>query len=195
MANKNSPFGLAVARSQSAYHAGETKHYYVPASNASAIYIGDLVVKTGESNATEILGHKAGSLPAVAKASNSGAVTGVVVGVLPDGVIYGRGKIAAGQEAVVLVADSLNTKFNIQCSGELTSTMIGQNANITAGTAGNDFTGVSASTLDVSSVSNTSDLQLKIIGLADYDLNEMGDYAVVEVMINNSTEAHNTAGI
>lgn len=195
MANKNSPFGLAVARSQSAYHAGETKHYYVPASNASAIYIGDLVVKTGESNTTEILGHKAGALPAVAKASNSGAVTGVVVGVLPNGVTYGNGKIAAGQEAVVLVADSLNAKFNIQCSGELTSAMIGQNANISAGTTGSDATGISAATLDVTSVGGDAALQLKIIDLADYEMNEMGEYAVVEVMINNSTEAHNTAGI
>lgn len=195
MANVSAPFGLAVARSQGGYLAGEAKHYYVPSSNASAIYIGDLVVKTGTSNSSDILGHKAGSLSAVAKASNSGAVTGVVVGILPNGTSYVSGPLAAGIEAVLLVIDDPKTKFNIECNGTLAAADIGLNANITASTTGSAYTGISNATLDLSSKATTSSLQLKILGLADYENNALGANAVVEVMINNSTEAAGTAGI
>lgn len=195
MANTSAPFGLAVARSQGAYLAGEAKHYYVPSSNASAIYIGDLVVKTGTSNSSDILGHKAGSLSAVAKASNSGAVTGVVVGILPNGTSYNSGPLPASTEAVLLVIDDPKTKFNIECNGTLAAADIGLNANITASTTGSAYTGISNATLDLSSKASTATLQLKILGLADYENNELGASAVVEVMINNSTEAPASAGI
>lgn len=195
MANANTPFGLASVRAQDGNNTGVLKHYYVPATNATDLYIGDPVVKTGSANATEILGHAAGSLASVGKAAATGAITGVMVGILPNGESYLNGKLPAGQEAVILVDDDLTKKFNIQANGTVTAAMIGQNANIAVTGTGNSYSGLSGVALDVATVGTEAAKQLKIIGVADYITNEFGNYSIVEVLINNDTEAHNTAGI
>lgn len=202
MANVNAPFGLAVSRTQNANYSGVVKHYYVPATNAKTLFVGDAVVKTGESNTADFMGHKAGSMPAIAQAAATGAITGVIVGFLPGDAADKAGVLTAGTEGIALVVDDLTAKFNIQATGTVTAAMIGANANLSLTTAGSEYSGLSGMQLDVATVgtgseeaSDSTPLQLKIMGVADYENNEIGANAVLEVMINNSTEAHNTAGI
>lgn len=195
MANTNTPFGLAYVRSQSANNSGVLRHYYIPSTNSDKLYVGDPVVKTGGSNATEILGHDAGSLASIAKAGTSGAITGVIMGFLPNGSDFISGSFPAGVEGVALVCDDLTAKFNILANGALTAAAIGSNANISVTTAGNDYAGISGVTLDVATIATTDSLQLKILNVAPYDFNEVGEYAVAEVLINATTEAHGTAGV
>ena len=114
---------------------------------------------------------------------------------MPNGTSYNSGPLPASTEAVLLVIDDPKTKFNIECNGTLAAADIGLNANITASTTGSSYTGISNATLDLSTKASTATLQLKILGLADYENNELGASAVVEVMINNSTEASASAGI
>ena len=175
MANANKPFGLAAVRAQDGHNTGVLKQYYIPSTNAAKLYIGDPVTKTGTANTSAFLGHAAGSLPAVAKSTAAEQIAGV--------------------EAVALVDDNLTKKFNIQANGTVAATIVGANADIDASGSGDDYTGLSGVTLDVSSADTTATLQLKIIGIADYLSNEVGDYSVLEVMINNDTEAHGSAGI
>lgn len=195
MANANKPFGLAASRAQDGHNTGVLKQYYIPSTNAAKLYIGDPVTKTGTANTSAFLGHAAGSLPAVAKSTAAEQITGVIVGFLPDGEHFVTGPLAAGVEAVALVDDNLTKKFNIQANGTVAATIVGSNADIDVSGSGDDYTGLSGVTLDVSSADTTATLQLKIIGIADYLSNEVGDYSVLEVMINNDTEAHGSAGI
>lgn len=202
MANVNSPFGLAVSRTQNANYSGVVKHYYIPPTNDSDLFIGDAVVKTGESNATSFMGHAAASMPAVKKAAATGGMTGVIVGFLPGDAADKSGVLKSGREGIALVVDDLTAKFNIQANGTVTGDMIGSNANLSLTAAGSEYSGLSGMQLDVATVGTGSSedadsaaLQLKILGLADYENNALGANSVLEVMINNSTEAHNTAGI
>lgn len=195
MANVNKPFGLAALRAQDGNNTGVVKHYYVPATNSTKLYIGDPVVKTGEANTAEFLGHAAGSLPAIAKASTSGAITGVIVGFLPNGESYVTGALPANTAAVALVDDDLTKNFTIQANSTISASIIGQNANIDVTANGDDYTGISGVALDVATADSTDSLQLKIMGVADYPHNELGNYTVLEVRINNDTEANGTAGV
>ncbi len=202
MANVNSPFGLAMSRSQIGHLSGAVKHYYIPATNDKDLFVGDMIVKTGTSNTADFMGHAAGAMPAVAQAAATGAVTGVIVGFLPGDAADKSGVLKAGVEGIALVIDDLSAKFNIQANGTVTADMIGQNANLSLTVAGNEYAGISGMQLEVATAgsgsasgSDSTPPQLKILGLADYENNALGDNAVLEVMINNSTEAHNTAGI
>lgn len=195
MTNTNKPFGLAANRAKDGNNTGVLTPYYVPAGNAVKLYVGDPVVKTGTANSSAFMGHAAGSLPAVAKAAATGAITGVIMGFLPDGDRFSSGPLPAGTAAIALVDDDLTKTFLIQANGSVAATNVGQNANISLATAGDDYSGLSGVSLDISSADTTATLQLKILGIADGVDNEVGNYSVCEVIINNNSEANNTAGI
>ena len=44
MANTNTPFGLALSRSQDGENSGVVKNCYIPSTNANKLYVGDAVV-------------------------------------------------------------------------------------------------------------------------------------------------------
>jgi len=71
---------------------------------------------------------------------------------------------------------------------------IGKNADVTASTTGSTVNGVSAMTLDSSTIANTAALNLKIVGKYDAPENELGsNYAVVVVKINE--HMYGSAGV
>jgi hypothetical protein len=79
MANANTPFGLKPARNaRSGRETGGLEMFYVPASDGTALYIGDPVIKNGSADGAGIAG--------VVRAAATGAITGVVMGFVPDGV-------------------------------------------------------------------------------------------------------------
>ena len=134
MANANSPFGLALANSKDAYYSGILTQCYVPATDSNKLYIGDAVKLATGSNTTEVLGHKPGTLPIVAKVAATDKIDGVIVGVLPNGSSFISGAKPASTEAVVFVILNPMARFNVQANGAVTAAMVGKYATANYGT-------------------------------------------------------------
>lgn len=195
MANTNRPFGLRPVRylNGSPWN-GAGRPYYVPAAYGTALYVGDPAVIVGDANDNEYMGFPPGSLSEVniGAAGDGVPITGVVVGFQPvtrSSLVYKP----ASTEAIVYVCDDPNVVFEIQDDGGGTPTVdwVGWNANLIAGT-GSASTGRSGWALD----GGTSDgpdadasNQLIILGLAPKMNNEVGDYAIWEVRLNQTTYA------
>ena len=72
--------------------------------------------------------------------------------------------------------------FLVQASGSVVQANIGKNADPTASTTGSTVTGISNGTLGTPA--KTAALTMKIVGLSDQAENELGQYAVVVVKLN-----------
>lgn len=193
MANRDNAFGLRpVCSKNGSPWNGKVTMYYIPATYAVDVFIGDTVLKTGTANAAEVQGFKIGTLPAVAKAAATGAITGVVTGFLPvndDSKVYG---VASG-DRVAFVCDDPEVVFQVQSAGTVAITDIGANANQVL-SAGSTVTGISANEISATTAT-TAATQLKILRLSNVEKNEIGLNAVVDVIINNHTESNNTVAI
>jgi hypothetical protein len=189
MANQNVASGLKPVRDAGSrpYNAG-LEIFYVPASDGTALYQGDAVLKAGSADAAGIA--------SVARAADTGAITGVVVG-FTDPTSMTAGYRAASTAAYVLVNTDPDTLYEIQedgVGGAIAATDIGLNANLVTA-AGSSYTKRSGTMLDTSTKNTTATLQLRIVGLAQRPDNEMGTNAKVLVKINNSTEVPGTASV
>jgi len=202
MANTDAPFGMRPVRHRNgAPYNGAFRAYSVIAGDSTALFIGDAVVKTGSANATAINGHLPGTLPTVirATAGDGNAITGVVVGVeaeTRESLPYRAGSTAR----VVYVADDPELVFHIQDDGggTLSEATVGLNANLIFTTSGSTATGRSGMELDGGTTDGPdadASNQLTILGLAALVNNELSDYAVWEVVINQHTEATGAIGI
>lgn len=202
MANIDAPFGLSPIRHRNgAPYNGACKAYYIGTGDSTALFIGDPVVKTGTANTTEVNGHIPGSLPAVAKATagDGNAITGVVVGFETTD-RSDRPYRAASTERVVLVADDPSLVFIVQDDGggALDATSVGLNANLIFTTAGSTATGISGVEMDGGTTDGPAadaSNQLTILRLHPTVGNELADYAIWEVAINQHTEASGALGI
>ena len=74
--------------------------------------------------------------------------------------------------------------FLVQADGAVAQANIGKNADPTAGTTGSTVNGISAGTLSSASIAKTAALTMKIVGLYEAPGNDLGDYAVVVVKLN-----------
>lgn len=202
MANSNTPMGLAPIKN----NGGEVdkNYYYIPSSYATALFIGDPVVKTGTSNTANVVAggrtYAAGSLPEINKATagDGNAITGVIIGFLPNFDDTSKAFRPASIEAIAIVADNPAQRFEIQeetAGTPLAATSVGLNANLVYAESGSTVTGMSGAELDTSTPATTATFQLKIKRLIDRADNAIGQHAKWEVIINNHTEANNTAGI
>ena len=187
MANANTPFGLKPLRdARSGHESGGLEMFYHPASDGTALYIGDPVVKNGSADAAGIAG--------VVRAVAAGPITGVVQGFVPDGTTNQNGYGAASTAYYVLVCTDPTERFIIQEDAGLAAADIGLNANLTTG-SGNAYTKRSGFKLDAATKATTATLAVKIMGLAPIPGNDFGAYNKIEVMLNNVTEASGTAGV
>lgn len=188
MANANTPFGLKPIRDASS--GGETgglEMFYHPAADGTALYIGDPVVKSGTADAAGVA--------SVIRASAAGPITGVVAGFVPDGVTDRAGYGAASTAYYVLVtADHTEAMMIQDTAGTIAAADVGLNASMTLA-AGNAYSKRSGVVIDAATKATTAALPLKILGLALIPGNDFGAYAKVLVKINNSTEAHASAGV
>jgi hypothetical protein len=73
--------------------------------------------------------------------------------------------------------------FLIQADEDIVQADIGKNADV-VGTGGSTTTGVSTMELDSSTIADTAALNLKIVGLYNVPGNELGNFAVIVVKIN-----------
>lgn len=164
MPNPNSPRGLIpYAYSEGGMYNGAVTTYYVPAGNATALFIGDPVV--GLTNSSDGNGIPAvGIATAGGGTSILGSIQGVsnnaggnVIPVLQNQPVY----LPAGQAAYVYVADDPDLLFWIQENGAMVSGAGGRNADLVAGT-GNTITGYSGWQLNSSTLNTTATLQMRI---------------------------------
>lgn len=190
MANANVAFGLKPVRmAGGAPYNGAVNMYYHAASDGTALYIGDPVVKDG--------GADTAGLASVVRGSAGGPFTGVVVGFVPNGTVDIAGYGAASTAYYVLVCDDPDVLFEIQedaDGGAIAAADIGLNASVIAASGGT-YTRRSGFELDTSTKATTAGLELKIVGLVPRVDNELSANAKVLVRINDHTEAHGTAGI
>lgn len=181
MANVNKPFGLRPVGNLSATGAQKQYGYQIQAGYATAIYQGDLVVVYDG----YIIKYDA---------STHAAPTGVFNGVQyndptradkPTWKNYYPGNITPNIGLIVCeVLDDPSQLFLIQASGTPTQASIGKNADPVAATTGSTTTGVSAGLLDTATIAKTAALTFKIVGLSEQADNEMGQYAVLVVKLN-----------
>lgn len=197
MANVDTPFGLRPVGDVSGRPwSGAARAYATAAGDATAIFLGDPVKISGTSqtiNGRVYLD--------VDQAATGDVVVGVVVGVDPvvgagaggrDSTIYR----AASTVRIVYVCDDPNALFEIQeVSGgtALTANDAGLNADFVVG-SGSTTTGLSGVELNNVGEAVTNTLDLKIVGLAAREDNEIGEHAKWLVRINRHQYANQVAG-
>ena len=205
MANNDTPFGLRPVRHKSgAPYNGAVNYYYVPSTYATALFVGDPVVKTGTSNTTAVSAPGAGdygigTLPEINKATagTGNSITGVIVGIAPNPNGLERIYSPASTEAIVAVCDDPDVMFEIQADGAIAAAQVGLNAVLVYTNAGSTATGRSGAELNTTTVpATTVGFQLKILRVKNAVDNEAGSaFTKVEVMINQHTETTASVGI
>lgn len=206
MANQTTAYGLQpVQRLDGAVWNDSLRVYFVPAANTNALYVGDPVLKVAGSADTQGVNGVD-----IAAAGTSNKITGVVCGFLgactagtanpsffglsgTPGPAYRPATSAL--DYYVLVNDDPEAQFYIQASAALAVANVGKNANLLAGT-GSAYTGWSGWQMNVSGITTTNTLQLRIIGSTPGPTdvpNATGNKFIVQ--INTHTELPNSAGI
>lgn len=190
MANANFAAGLKpVRRFSGAPYNNGLRRYSVPATYATALFVGDPVIKTGTSDAD--------GYSEVNAAANGGSITGVVVG-FEDYASLLLGYGAASTVRAVLVADDPELLFEIQedaVGGTLALASVGLNCDLISA-AGSTTTRTSGWMLDTSTAATTATLQVKIV---EFQHRADNAYPLAQskvlVKINKHTELAAVAGI
>ena len=179
MANVDKAFGFRPLGNLSATGAQKQYGYEIADNQPGAIYQGDLV--------TIVNGYVVKFLPAT-----HAAALGVFNGCFyidptsgkptwknyyPGSVNITEGKITAD------VIDDPSQLFIVQADGVVTQANIGKNADV-IGTGGSTTTGVSSMELNTATIADAAALNLKIVGLWNVPGNELGEFAVLVVKIN-----------
>jgi hypothetical protein len=188
MANVSRPNGFRPVKSKSgAPYTGMANLYFIPSTDGTAVYIGDVVKLAGSADT-------AGTAPTVQLASAGDGVVGVVVGFLPnlaDVSVVGTAR-AASTARYVWVADDPNLVFEAETSnGTPAAVDIGLNINHAVGTPDATMSR-SGATIDVGSKGTTSNLTFKTLGFVARVDNEVGASAKMLVSIN--LHQHATGG-
>jgi len=198
MANSNSPFGLKPVRHLLGLPMnGAVQPMFIPSTYATALFIGDPVVKmaTG-SNTARVFAPGAGefqigTLPEINKctAAATNKITGVIVAfaALPNDLT--KQYNPASTERIAFVCVDPFVVFEIQADGAIPAANIGLNANLIFTQAGSTFTGLSGVELDTSAPAVTATFQLNILKAVNrVDNDTTLTRCKVEVRINLPTE-------
>lgn len=209
MANTSKINGFRAAKhvNGSPYN-GQANIYYIPSTDATAVFVGDPVKLATDGNSVGI--------QQVTRGTAGAAILGVVVGVVntkldPVGGSVTNGSILldtpqyrpASTAQYVLVADAPDVLYEVEATTAGASYAfavadIGLNADAYFGGSGSTTTGNSAASLDMATKAVTATLQFKIMGVAQRPDNEpTGAATKVIVKINNAqlSSGTGTAGI
>lgn len=191
MANINAPFGMRPIRYMDGRLYNGAVDLYFATGSTGVIRPGDPVVEAGSANSAEVVctggTFPPGTLPTctIALDGDGDPITGVCVAVLAtnrDSLPYRENST----DRVIAVARGPDLVFEVQADAggtALAVTDVGLHACLKVGTTA---TYLSDWTLDTSDTpANDPSNQLKILGFAKKPKNEVGAYAVVEVIINN----------
>ena len=190
MANVDAPNGLRpVKHLDGSPYNGLANRYYVPASDSTAIFVGDAVQSAGSADANGV--------PSVAAyASGGGNLLGVCVGIEPL-TDESENYRAASTERYIWVADAPDIIFEVQedsVGGALAATQVGNNFDVAVTAGVTTGGGASRMELDSSDASGTATAQLRVLRLAPLEDNEIGDNAKWWVLINEH-EFKSTTGV
>lgn len=184
MANLDRPAGFKPVKTISgAPWNGKANVYYIPSTDATAMFIGDAVKSAGSADAT-------GMYPTVAQAAAGNTIRGVIIGFGLSPEVMGNPdnvnmKYRAASTAMYcLVVDDPNVVFEIQEDSvgvTLAATEIGLSCDIVVG-SGSTTTGKSGMELD-SSDTATAAGQCKILRAVNRPDNELGTNCKWEVSI------------
>lgn len=166
---------------------GMANLYFIPSTDGTAVYIGDLVKLAGSADT-------AGTAPTVTLAAAGDGIVGVVVGFLPDltNVSITGTLRAASTNRYVWVCDDPNIVLEAEGSnGTPAAVDIGLNVNHAVGSPSATM-GTSGATIDVGSKGTTSNLTLKLLGFVARPDNEVAASAKLLVSIN--LHQHATGG-
>lgn len=192
MANTNAPFGLRPVRYVDGRPYNGAVEYYFATGATGVIRPGDPVVEAGSTNTSEFQGYAPGTLPTctVALDGSGDPITGVCVAVLPvtrDSLVYRE----TSTDRIIAVARGADLIFEVQADAggtALAADDIGQFAVLKAATTA---TLRSDWTIDTATApGTTAGYQVKLMGFGKGPKNEIGAYAVVEVLVNNHTLAN-----
>lgn len=192
MANVSRPLGFSPVMYQGgAVYNGQVRMYHLPASDGTAVAVGDLVKLVGTADANGV--------QTITRVSDGAAdaPVGAVVGFLPDKVYESQTHRSASTLRYAFVADDPNLVFEAQSDGALTvATDIGLNCAVTT-TAVTAATGVSNMQIDISEKATTSTLPVKMIGLRSAPINDVSDTSNLKVLciINNHPYKAGVAGV
>lgn len=192
MANANAPFGLRPTRTVGGVHSGILEVFTVPAADATAIYIGDAVTKTGNGTGQTVNGIM---YPDCVIAATTDIIDGVVVAVLADTEASLPYRAASTLRRLLVCTDP-NMLYEIQegnTGTPFTLNDVGLNVSLSV-VAGSTVTGLSGTVLDNSTEATTNTLDLKIVGLANKPNNAVGESAKWLVRINRHLYANQVAG-
>jgi len=179
MANRNAIFGARlIGTLGSGNYNATVNSYIVPASDTTALGIGDFVKITGD-GATNVYGQ---TFPTAIKAGVGEVLLGVIVSFLVDSNDLNHIYRAASTERTMLVCDDPTAIFEIQTNGVAIAGDFASNADIALGTLNTIF-GTSGTQLDEASITAAT-AQLRILGLSQRIDNELGQYAKFKCMIN-----------
>lgn len=161
MANANAPFGLRPTRTVGGVHSGILEVFTVPAADATAIYIGDAVTKTGNGTGQTVNGIM---YPDCVIAATTDIIDGVVVAVLADTEASLPYRAASTLRRLLVCTDP-NMLYEIQegnTGTPFTLNDVGLNVSLSV-VAGSTVTGLSGTVLDNSTEATTNTLVAKIV--------------------------------
>lgn len=165
---------------------GQFRTYSVPASDGTALGVGD-VVKLAADGTTGSLSDGTGGLKSVIKAAAGDAIVGVVIGfdIVPDSLNTPQYRVASTLRKV-RVADATDLVFMVEVSnGTVAAGIVGENYNHANGTV-STTTGLSGATLDLNSgTPGGATASFKILQFVQAPDNEIGASAKVLVKANN----------
>ena len=181
MANVNKPFGLRPSGNLSATGAQKQYGYQIADNQAGAIFQGDLVVVYDG----YIIKYDASTHTAPTGVFNGCQYNDPTRANKPTWKNYYPGSVNVEIGTIDCeVIDDPNQLFLVQADGAVTQANIGKNADPTASTTGSTVNGISNGSLSSASIAKTQALTMKIVGLYQSPDNELGNYAVVVVKLN-----------
>lgn len=182
MANANKPYGFRpVGTLNAASYTGQVRKFYVPADNATAIFIGDIVVAATTSDAQRVDADDV-LYPEAAVGAATSKVLGVCVGVQPVPSDLSINYRKASTAMYIFVDVDPNTIYSVQ--GDSTVWTVADvmcNATITA-TTGSTTTGRSAMVITAPTADAAKGTL--IIGVDPDPDNEVGAYWKMLVKLN-----------
>jgi hypothetical protein len=209
MANAIAPKGFVPVRHfDGTPYNGATMPFVVPSSDATAVFVGDLVKKTGigVAAATVIAGQDCEGFEtvALATAGTTGQdLAGPVVAFSVDPTALGTRHRLASTARIAHVCVDRSVVFEAQedaVTTPIVAASVGLNAAYTT-TAGNATTGISKQCIQSTSVATTATLPLRILQLTKKVGNALNtggaavDPATFDVMLNTGGYMPNVAGV
>lgn len=192
MSNNTAPFGLRPVRKfdGSPWNGGVIP-CYVASTYATALYVGDPVMKSDESDDMDATGKR--FTVELATLTDGGVIFGVIVGFNELQTDLSKQYNPASTERIAYVVPADGMIFEIRGSGGGTPTDLfpGENAVMYQGTASTTFgrSGVMLDEGDTTAPSADQSNTLYILNVKNVADNSLDDYAVYEVLINTPYNA------